>query len=41
MKTTTTKSNSKVNTEKEQLLNRILSKKKTLAPTCGALCAIN
>lgn len=41
MKTTTTKTNSKVNTEKEQLMKRILAKKKTLSPICGSLCAGN
>ncbi len=38
MKTTTTKSNAKVNTEKEQLMKRILTKKKSLSPLCMSIC---
>lgn len=38
---TTPKNNSKVNTEKEQLIKRILAKKKSLAPTCVTVCAVN
>jgi len=41
MKTTTTKNNSKANTEKEQFLNNILAKKKIQSPTCVTVCAVN
>jgi hypothetical protein len=40
MKTTTTKTNSKVNTEKEQLLKRIIEKNtNNVQAACMSLCA--
>jgi len=41
MNTTTQKNNSKVNTEKEQLLKRILENKKVNAPICSTMCVGN
>lgn len=38
MKTTTTKNNSKVNTEKEQLLQRIIKKNNSIQTACMTIC---
>lgn len=41
MKTTTTKTNATVNTEKEQLVKRILKKKNHSQTFCMSLCESN